>query len=61
MASDGISRASWRVLIGLGLLWGIVCSDETRPVMRAHAGEISVQTKAAGLGTPAASSMSMVG
>ena len=54
MASDVISGNSWRVLIGLGLLWGIACSDETRPVMRAQGGDISGQTKAADPEGPAA-------
>ena len=54
MAGDGISRGSWRLLIGLGLLWGIACSDETRPVMRAPGSEISGQTKAADPEGPAA-------
>ena len=54
MASDVISGNSWRVLIGLGLLWGIACSDETRPIMREPGGEISGQTKAADPEGPAA-------
>ena len=45
-----------RVLIGLGLLWGVACSDETRP-SKSPSTAYGGQTNAAGLGTPAASSM----